>query len=378
MRGGLKQNYEALVESGEIDFDPPQSQAADALQALQDRLSSRPQPGLMDRLNPFAKKPDPIPGLYIWGPVGRGKTMLMNLFFEGVEEEQKRRVHFQEFMSEAHDEIEEARKRSEQQAVRAAATELAKNLTLLCLDELEITDIADAMVVGRLFRTLFENGVTIVATSNTPPKDLYKGGLNRQLFLPFIELIQKRMAVQPLESEKDYRLERLAGSDLYLTPADGAAKASLDRSWQRLTGREGGEEETLTVKGRHIRVPEAALGVARFPFGELCEKPLGPQDYQRIAHSYHTVIIDKIPVLGPEQQNVARRLTTLVDALYDNGVGLIASAEAAPDDLYRGHNPDGFARTASRLMEMRSVDYLKRRHAEQETETAQQDAAETS
>ena len=279
-------------------------------------------------------------------------------------------------MSEAHDAIEEARKRTEQQAVRAAATELAQDLTLLCLDELEITDIADAMVVGRLFRTLFEKDVTIVATSNTAPKDLYRGGLNRQLFLPFIDLIQKRMEVQPLESEKDYRLERLAGADLYLTPVNDAATASLDESWQKLTGREDGEEETLTVKGRHIRVPKAALGVARFPFGDLCEKPLGPQDYQRIAHSYHTVIVDGIPVLGPEQQNVARRLTTLVDALYDNGVGLIASAEASPDDLYRGHNPDGFARTASRLMEMRSVDYLKQRHAALEAKTPEEQTAE--
>ncbi|XSG81865.1 MAG: cell division protein ZapE [Methyloligella sp. ZOD6] len=365
----VKKNYEILVESGEIDCDPAQEAAASALQALQDRLASRTQHGLIDRLNPFAKNPAPVPGLYLWGPVGRGKTMLMNLFFEGVDGEKKRRVHFQEFMSEAHDAIEEARQRSEQQAVRAAAKELSKSLTLLCLDELEITDIADAMVVGRLFRTLFENDVTLVATSNTAPRDLYKGGLNRQLFLPFIDLILQHMAVQPLESEKDYRLERLAGRDLYLTPADAAAKASLDKSWQKLTGRKDGAEETLTVKGRHIRVPQAAFGVARFPFADLCEKPLGPQDYQRIAHSYHTVMIDRIPVLGPEQQNAARRLTTLVDALYDNGVGLIVSAEAAPDDLYQGHNPDGFARTASRLMEMRSIDYLKRRHAEPQTET---------
>ncbi|ODA68164.1 AFG1-like ATPase [Methyloligella halotolerans] len=376
MRGGPKQKYEALVDAGEIDFDPAQADAANALQALQDRLAKRPEPSLIDRLNPFAKKPDPIPGLYIWGPVGRGKTMLMNLFFESVHGEKKRRVHFQEFMSEAHDEIEKARQRSEQQAVRAAASELAKNLTLLCLDELEITDIADAMVVGRLFRTLFDKNVTIVATSNTAPKDLYKGGLNRQLFLPFIEVIRKRMEVQPLESEKDYRLERLAGSDLYLTPADEAARASLDKSWQKLTGRQEGEEETLTVKGREIRVPQAALGVARFPFGDLCEQPLGPLDYQRIARSYHTVIVDGIPVLGPEQQNVARRLTTLVDALYDHGVGLIASAEASPDSLYQGHNPDSFARTASRLMEMRSVDYLKSRHTGLEVETAEQPTSE--
>lgn len=377
MSGGPEERYRTLVERGEIDFDPAQAEAAAALGALQDRLTDRPKPGLIDRLNPFATKPAPIRGLYLWGPVGSGKTMLMNLFFETVEVDNKQRLHFQEFMTEAHEQIESARQRSEQQAVRAAATALAEHLTLLCLDELEITDIADAMIVGRLFRTLFQQGVTVVATSNTAPKDLYRGGLNRQLFLPFIDLILERMQVRGVEAKKDYRLERLAGSDLYLTPADEAAKSSLDDSWRKLTGRERGEEETLAVKGRQIRVPEAALGVARFPFPDLCEKPLGPEDYQRIARSYHTVMIDRIPVLGPERQNVARRLTTLVDALYDNGVALIASAEAGPDSLYRGHSPDRFARTASRLMEMRSADYLKRRHAGLAPDTAATATKET-
>ncbi|MEG6507960.1 cell division protein ZapE [Methyloligella sp. 2.7D] len=366
----LSKKYEALIESGEIDFDPAQEQAAQSLQGLADRLAEENGGGLAKRLNPFAKKPGAIPGLYVFGSVGRGKTMLMNLFFETVPTPEKRRVHFQEFMTEAHEAIEAARKDKNKDAVQSAALSLAKDLKLLCLDELEIEDIADAMVIGRLFEALFAKNVTIVATSNTAPEDLYKGGLNRQLFLPFIALIQQRMAVLELDAAKDYRLERLAGSNLYLTPADETATRSLDQSWHKLTGRDGGEPDTLTVKGRHIEVPCAALGAARFAFEDLCEKPLGPEDYQRIAHSYHTVLIDKIPLLPPERQNAARRLTTLIDALYDNGVCLIASAEAEPDALYRGNRPEGFFRTASRLMEMRSLSYLEKRHRHRAEEAA--------
>ena len=203
----------------------------------------------------------------------------------------------------------------------------------------------------------------MVATSNTGPRDLYRDGLNRQLFTPFIKLIEERMETHELESAKDYRLEKLHGIDLYLTPADARAEAAMDASFRKLTGRTRGEKQTLRHKGRDIVVPQAALGVARFSFADLCEAPLGPLDYQRIAHSFHTLMIEAIPVLGPEQRNEARRLTILIDVLYDNGVGLIASAAAEPHALYvDGIGAESFARTASRLMEMRSEAYLAERH----------------
>ena len=226
-----------------------------------------------------------------------------------------------------------------------------------------MTDIADAMILGRLFQQLFAGNVVMVATSNTAPRDLYRDGLNRQLFTPFIKMIEARMETHELESAKDYRLEKLHGSDLYLTPADARAEAAMDASFRKLTGRTRGEKQTLRHKGRSIVVPQAALGVARFSFADLCEAPLGPLDYQRIAHSFHTLMIEAIPVLGPEQRNEARRLITLIDVLYDNGVGLIASAAAEPHALYvDGTGAESFARTASRLMEMRSEAYLAERH----------------
>ena len=226
-----------------------------------------------------------------------------------------------------------------------------------------MTDIADAMILGRLFQQLFAGNVVMVATSNTAPRDLYRDGLNRQLFTPFIKMIEARMETHELESAKDYRLEKLHGSDFYLTPAEAHAEAAMDASFRKLTGRTRGEKQTLRHKGRSIVVPQAALGVARFSFADLCEAPLGPLDYQRIAHSFHTLMIEAIPVLGPEQRNEARRLITLIDVLYDNGVGLIASAAAEPHALYvDGTGAESFARTASRLMEMRSEAYLAERH----------------
>ena len=226
-----------------------------------------------------------------------------------------------------------------------------------------MTDIADAMILGRLFQQLFAGNVVMVATSNTAPRDLYRDGLNRQLFTPFIKMIEARMETHELESAKDYRLDKLHGSDFYLTPADARAEAAMDASFRKLTGRTRGEQQTLRHKGRSIVVPQAALGVARFSFADLCEAPLGPLDYQRIAHSFHTLMIEAIPVLGPEQRNEARRLITLIDVLYDNGVGLIASAAAEPHALYvDGIGAESFARTASRLMEMRSEAYLAERH----------------
>lgn len=362
MQDGPLQRYRQMVAASELAPDTAQELAAEKLQLLANRLSQYSEPRLGSLL-PFGRRRRSVPeGLYLYGGVGRGKTMLLDLFFDAVHYAPKRRVHFQEFMAEAHEAIDRGRKEATD-PIASAAAEIASNAALLCFDEFEVTDIADAMILGRLFQHLFASSVVIVSTSNTAPRDLYRDGLNRQLFLPFIKMIEERMEVYELESAKDYRLEKLQGSDLYLTPADARAVAAMDASFRRLTGRERGEPATLTLKGRSIAVPQAALGVARFRFADLCVAPLGPLDYQRIAHSFHTLLIDAIPVLGPEQRNEARRLMVLIDVLYDNGVGLIASAAAEPHALYvDGAAADSFARTASRLIEMRSEAYLSERH----------------
>jgi len=361
MQDGPLRRYRRMVEAGVLAPDVAQELAAEKLELLANRLLNYAEPNLGVRLNPFARKRQAPEGLYLYGGVGRGKTMLLDLFFDAVPFAPKRRVHFQEFMAEAHDAIERARK-SAKDPIASAAKEIAADAALLCFDELEVTDIADAMILGRLFQHLFARDVVIVATSNSAPRDLYRDGLNRALFLPFIAMIEQRMDAHEIEATKDYRLEKLHGSDLYLTPLDARAKAAMDLNWRTLTGRERGAAQTLMVKGRSIAVPQAALGVARFSFAELCAAALGPLDYQRIAHSFHTLMLDGIPVLGAERRNEARRFITLIDALYDNGVGLIASAEAEPAALYvDGDDVGSFARTASRLMEMRSEAYLAQR-----------------
>jgi cell division protein ZapE len=365
MQDGPLARYRSMVRSGELVPDIAQELAAEKLQLLADRLGRLKPRRLGDFLNPFARMRRTVPeGLYLHGGVGRGKTLLLDLFFEAVHFAPKRRLHFQEFMAEAHEAIAHARQ-SAADPIGSAAAKIAASAALLGFDELDVTDIADAMILGRLFQHLFEREVVIVATSNTGPRDLYPDGLNRELFQPFIGLIEQRMDINEVEAAKDYRLEKLRDNALYLTPADARAGAAMDASWRRLTGKEHGEPQTLHLKGRSILVPEAALGVARFSFADLCEAPLGSLDYQRIAHSFHTLIVEGIPVLGPEKRNQARRLMTLIDALYDNGVGLIASAEAEPHALYgEGDGARSFARTASRLMEMRSEAYLRagRRH----------------
>lgn len=352
--------YEALLAQGELATDAKQKAAAEALQRLADRLASYRPPALGDFVSFFSRRRSMAPkGLYLHGAVGRGKTLLMDLFFASVAFEPKRRVHFHAFMSEVHDLIARFRKLHPGDPIPLVAEAIASEAKLLCFDELHVTDIADAMILGRLFAALFEQGVVVVATSNDAPEELYRDGLNRALFEPFIHLVAAQMEIVHLDAAKDYRLDKLKGREVYFTPANGKAAAQLDALWRRLTGTERGRPAILSVKGRKFVVPQAAKGVARFAFDDLCARPLGASDYLALASAYHTILIDGIPVLGPRQRNEARRFINLIDTLYDKGVRLIASADAEPDALYpAGDGAQMFARTASRLMEMRSQVYL--------------------
>src|SRR5258705_892526 len=286
----------------------------------------------------------------------------MDLFFESVEFRRKWRVHFHEFMTQVHERIAAARRSEPGDPIPAVATQIAAQARLLCFDELHVTDIADAMILGRLFKELFEQRVVVVATTNSAPHDLYRNGLNRELFLPFVHLIEEHMDVLELDAAKDFRLEKLAGQMLYFTPADAASRAELDKLWLRLTGTPVGDSVDLEVKGRKLRVPRASKGVARFTFADLCEQPLGAADYLQIARTFHTVLLEGVPALAPDQRNEARRFINLIDTLYDSHVCLALSAAAEPFALYpAGKGADLFERTASRLIEMRSEAYLAER-----------------
>ncbi|HTQ12975.1 MAG TPA: cell division protein ZapE [Rhizomicrobium sp.] len=348
--------YRALVKSGELRADAAQEAAARRLQALGQALARyRPGRGFF-----FGRRPAPR-GIYLWGDVGRGKSLLMDLFFADARVASKTRVHFNAFMADVHARIHAERERHGEDPIPPVARALAA--TLLCFDEFQVTDVADAMILGRLFRELFALGTVVVATSNTPPARLYQGGLNRQLFLPFIAMLEEELDVLELDGATDYRLERMSGLDVYITPLGADADARMDAAWTRLTDSARGEPETLTVLGRGLRVPQAAKGVARFSFGDLCAQPLAAADYLAIARHFHTLLIDRVPRLEPEMRNEARRFIVLIDTLYDEGVKLICSADAAPDALYpQGDGADAFRRTASRLVEMQSEDYLRRGH----------------
>jgi cell division protein ZapE len=315
-------------------------------------------------------------GLYIWGSVGRGKTMLMDLFYESVAVEPKRRVHFHAFMADVHKRIFAWRQKKKAGEVKGddpiapIADELIRESILLCFDEFAVTDIADAMILGRLFEALWARKIVVVATSNVDPDDLYRDGLNRALFLPFIGMIKSRMEVLKLDSRTDFRMEKLSGAPVYHCPADEAARAALDRAFKALTGLDRGGPVSLPLLGREIAVPEAESHVARFDYADLCKKPLGSADFLAIAENFHVLLVDNIPVIKPEERNEAKRFINLIDALYDQKVKLIASAAAEPDGLYRaeqGREAFEFARTVSRLTEMRSTDYMALPHGHGDT-----------
>jgi cell division protein ZapE len=374
----FRAHYQALVSSGAIEADAAQSRAVEAFGALEQRLA-RYKPvrkqGLLGRL--FADKDEAPPrGLYVHGEVGRGKTMLMDLFFQHSPVSHRRRAHFHEFMADVHERIYGFRQNiargeiTDGDVIALTAESIFDQAWLLCFDEFHVTDIADAMILGRLFAKLFELGTVVVATSNVAPEDLYKDGLNRALFLPFIAQISAHMDVLRLDARTDFRLEKLVGIKMWLVPADDAAKAALDKAWAKMTGSAPCKPRDISIKGRVLHVPCSADGVARFSFVDLCEKPLAASDYLRLAHDYHTILIDHIPVMDYAERNAAKRFIALIDTLYDNAVKLMASAEADPASLYRatdGYEAGEFRRTSSRLIEMSSQSYLALPHGRKDS-----------
>lgn len=353
----------ARIAAGELQPDRAQRAAAQRLDKLARDLARWHQARSWSVSNLLGGSGPAAPhGLYIWGKVGRGKTMLMDQFYDTVRFQPKRRIHFHEFMAEVHDRIGAARARLPGDPIPEVAKEIASGARLLCFDEFHVTDIADAMILGRLFTALFERQVVMVATSNVPPQGLYANGLNRQLFEPFIDLLASKTDTLQLAADKDFRREKLAGHPLYFTPLNRAADAAVREAFQRVSGVAKGTSQAIEVKGRQVRVPEAANGVALFDFADLCMQPLGALDYLHIAHAFHTVVITNVPALNRDRRAEARRFITLIDTLYDAGTGLIVSADAEPDAIYpTGDEAFLFERTASRLIEMRSEDYLQAR-----------------
>ena len=343
----LPEIYAARVADGSLTPDPAQEAVLPEFERIRAALAAPVRKGL------FRKAPEPPKGLYLWGGVGRGKSMLMDLFVESLNAP-ARRVHFHAFMQEIHAAIHQARKDGVEDAIKPVAKSVSGSVRLLAFDEMQITDITDAMIVGRLFEKLFAAGVVVVTTSNRVPDDLYKDGLNRQIFLPFIDMIKTRMVVHELTSPTDYRQDRLAGEQVYFAPNDSPAKEAINRIWTELTG---GEQHSLTlhVQGRQIELPRFHNGVARVKFYDLCGRMLGPADYLALADAVRVLIIEDIPRLSRQNFNEAKRFVTLIDALYEAKVRLIASAAAEPEMLYvEGTGTFEFERTASRLREMQA------------------------
>ncbi len=366
--------YRRLVETGAIKADPAQEAAALALQRLAEQLvaykGQMGKQGWAARLGIGTKTMPPPKGLYMWGGVGRGKSMLMDLFFESAPVEARQHVHFHAFMQEVHRRVHafrEAQKAGKvpqsKDPLMALARVIADQAWLLCFDEFHVTDIADAMILGRLFQALFEHGVVIVATSNRHPKDLYKDGLQRERFLPFIDLFVQKMDVLELVAAEDYRLARLKGIEVYVTPDDAQAAEKLEQDFRDLTIGAEPHPTALDVNGRKLELSRAAEGVLFASFDELCARPLGPGDFLAIAERFHTLILKGVPKLGPANRNEAKRFVTLIDAMYEAKVNLVCSAAVPPTELYtEGDGAFEFERTVSRLIEMQSADYMAMGH----------------
>jgi cell division protein ZapE len=366
---GLAECYQRLLAAGELKPDEDQARAVEVLDRLAETLREKPV-GFVSRL--FGKAVSRPRGAYLWGGVGRGKSMLMDLAFSTIDIDRKRRVHFHEFMLEVHERLRRERTKEAGDPIPPLARAIAAEARLLAFDEMVINNSADAMILSRLFSQLLENGVTVVTTSNRPPRDLYLGGLNRELFLPFIALVERELDVVPLNGPTDYRLERLGGFPTWYVPNGPEATQALSAAFFRLTDyppedREHVPAEDIPVQGaRTLHVPKSLKGVAVFSFKRLCGEARGAADYLAIARRYHSVILVGIPVLGAEKRNEAARFVTLIDTLYEHKVKLLASADAEPAGLYpRGDGAFEFERTVSRLMEMQSQDYLAAGHGEE-------------
>jgi cell division protein ZapE len=364
--------YREMIANGSLAADSAQNMAVDRLQDLWERLRGydpRPVPsagGLLSRLRRFRHTEEYVPtGLYLVGEVGRGKSMLMDLFFDTADVARKQRIHFHRFIQNVHTRLHAWKKAHPDVSdpIPPLADQIAADSALLCFDEFQVNDIADAMILGRLFQALFDRGVVVVTTSNTAPDDLFKGQPGRDAFLPFIALIKQRLELLVMDGGRDYRRERMRGLRTWLVPADEMSRQELDKAFRRLTGGSAIRPVTLTVMGRQLTVPQASDGVARFDFSSLCDTALGAGDYLAIATNFHTLVLDGIPRLSPDNYDQALRFIILVDTLYDQRVKLLASADAIPDQLYqRGENAKTFERTASRLDEMQSEGWLELVH----------------